>query len=61
MYDDLLGKKPVKDNIGLCGECKHGRLHVITEDNLYCLEIKKYVHKYSTGCLKFIKRRDVKC
>jgi hypothetical protein len=65
MYDDLLGekKKPKKIkvkqsnllDIGTCGQCslaEKSKIHRRSQ-NIYCPEIKKYVHATQTGCLKF--------
>ena len=65
MYDDLLGKKKKKIevkqkksniiDIGTCGQCslaKRSKIHRRSQ-NIYCPEIKKYVHASQSGCLKF--------
>ncbi len=63
MYDDLLGERkkekpaaPKPDiDIGICGHCKFGmdsKIHRRSAD-VYCTEIKKYVNRQMTGCLKF--------
>lgn len=70
MYDDLLGEKQKSTTApnttldsGTCFQCKfakRSKVHMRSE-NLYCMKIKKYVHKRQQGCLGF-KRRvyDVK-
>lgn len=65
MYDDLLGKKKktkklqIKQSnildIGMCGQCSiamRSKIHTSSQ-NIYCPEIKKYVHASQAGCLKF--------
>lgn len=70
MYDDLLGKReqstttPKPDlEEGTCFQCKfanRSKVHKRSE-NLYCTQIKKYVHKGQWGCLGFKQRvYDVK-
>jgi hypothetical protein len=66
MYDDLLGEKKKKTknievkqsnvlNIGSCGQCsiaEKSKIHRRSQ-NIYCPELKKYVHASQHGCLKF--------
>ena len=68
MYDDILGNKKKKEKkesvssillIGTCGQCaiaKTSKVHR-RSSNLYCPEIKKYIHAQQAGCLKF-KQKD---
>lgn len=74
MYDDLLGKRKKKEKekqkeptiqspvleLGKCGRCAFAvssKVHR-RSTNLYCPEIKKYVHAEQMGCLSF-KPRNV--
>jgi hypothetical protein len=60
MYDDLLGpRKPrLKDiDFGKCYQCSFGKW-VRKGNDVYCEEIKKYVHANQMTCIKF-KRKEV--
>jgi len=59
MYDDLLGKRKKKIDLdfGKCYQCSLGK-YVRKGNDVYCEEIKKYVHANQTTCLKF-KRKEV--
>jgi len=70
MYDDLLGKRKKKKKkeqtpspvfmLGNCGQCafaERSKVHKRSA-NLYCPEIKKYVHAEQMGCITF-KPKDV--
>jgi hypothetical protein len=61
MYDDLLGprkkKKKIKDiDIGKCYQCSFGKW-VRKGNDIYCEEIKKYVHANQMTCLKFERKQ----
>ena len=57
MYDDLLGKrKKEKEEApkgGLCYQCKWIKRDMGSEAHMYCMKIRKYVHKSQFGCMKF--------
>lgn len=58
MYDDLLGERKREEEIvvpkgGLCYQCKWIKRDMGSEVHMYCMKIKKYVHKGQFGCMKF--------
>lgn len=72
MYDDLLGERKPKEvkaapnpdlEVGTCFQCKFAKRSKVhrRSENLYCTEIKKYIHKRQQSCLRFRRRvYDVK-
>lgn len=59
MYDDLLGPRKTKIDIGKCSLCELGKRTGHKKSvHVYCESIRKYVHENQTSCLKF-KRRKV--
>jgi hypothetical protein len=57
MYDDLLGKRKPKEIGGVCHKCIYANKTKDPQRHFtYCAVIKKHVHKYQYGCLKFVRR-----